>query len=431
MTINSEILFWLSWILIPLIVEIIPSIGSFLLLLFKYHRVKNKKPLSYYPEITIIIPVYNSADTLGKCIKSINDSTYPNELMTIILVDNGSKDNSFEIFQKCQIEYSDLRALNKAIFNSRGKYIINVDSDGRFNEKAIENIVTKFENDNESCCLTGVILTETKEIDETKSFLLRQVRKLEFMEYCQVFLVGRNFHSERNNLFTISGAFSAFRKSVLLQSFLYNTDTICEDAHMTFQIKSQNKKVELCEDAIFYVSPIDDMNKLYTQRQRWQIGELEVFHMFFKKNLRILKIFTNSSLRTLLFDHTFAFPRLIWYFALIALSINNYPLKSILLAAGLIYLLYILTGFLFYINVNMFLNKFENDKKYYRKKILYLFVSPLYNLYTYILRFMGIINSTVRTSSWKTYTFKEELNIIKDIFLKDLHIKKRSETVNE
>ena len=32
---------------------------------------------------------------------------------------------------------------------------------------------------------------------------------------------------------------------------------------------------------------IDDMNKLYTQRQRWQIGELEVFKMFYgKKNMR-------------------------------------------------------------------------------------------------------------------------------------------------
>ena len=30
-----------------------------------------------------------------------------------------------------------------------------------------------------------------------------------------------------------------------------------------------------------------DFNKIYTQRQRWQRGELEVFHMFFKDNMSI------------------------------------------------------------------------------------------------------------------------------------------------
>jgi len=443
MTINSEFLFWIAWIVVPLIVEIIPSIGNFLLLSKKFLKTKFLKTITYYPEITIIIPVYNSADTLKKCIKSINDSTYNSELITIILVDNGSKDRSFEIFKECQKEFTDLnmyyilsnqgksRALNKAIFNSRGKYIINVDSDGRFNKFAIENIVKKFERNIDSYCLTGVILTEAQEIDETKNFFLRQIRKLEFIEYCNAFLAGRNYHSEKNSLFTISGAFSAFRKSALLQSFLYNTDTICEDAHMTFQMRKNNKKIELCEDAIFYVSPIDNMGKLYTQRQRWQIGELEVFNMFYKKRLTILKIFKDPALRTLIFDHTFSFPKLIWYFALIALLIYNYSLKTIFIASIIIYFLYVLVGFLTYINVNMFLSKFKEDKKYYRRKILYLFIFPLYNAFTFILRLIGIVNCTVRGSSWKTYSFKEEMSMVKDIILKDIGVKKEENTYEE
>lgn len=58
-----------------LIVEIIPAIGNFVFLLFKYFKNKHTKDvkLEYYPEITIIIPIYNSETTLHKCIKSIND----------------------------------------------------------------------------------------------------------------------------------------------------------------------------------------------------------------------------------------------------------------------------------------------------------------------------------------------------------------------
>lgn len=437
---NREYIFWLAWIVIPLLVEIVPSIWNFVFLIIKYCKKKsNINHIEYYPDITIIIPIYNSENTLEKCIKSINDSNYDNELITVMLVDNGIQDKSFEIFEKCQLEYSDLsmywmtsnqgksKALNKALFNSHGKYIINIDSDGRLEKDALKNVVLKLENDINLHCVTGVIFTEKDEIESTNNFILKQIRRLEYIEYCQAFLAGRNYNSELNTLYTISGAFSAFKKSTILQTFLYNTDTICEDTHLTFQIKKQKKKVALCEDAIFYVSPIDDLNKLYTQRQRWQIGELEVFHMFFKNKLYLSKLIKDSSFKTILFDHTFAFPRLIWYFALFAMGIMNYSLKNVFFAMVLIYLLYVMSGLLFYINVNMFLKKFKEDKTYYSKKILYLIIYPIYNMFTFIIRFNGIINSITRDSSWKTYTFKEEVNIVKDIMKEDFYLKRKKD----
>lgn len=435
--INSEILFWLAWVLLPLIIEIIPSMLNFIFLVIKYFKRRKTEEPELYPEITIIIPVYNSAATLQRCIESINDSTYDNSLITIFLVDNGSKDNSFSIFEECQMKYADLsmywmvsnqgksKALNKALFSSRGKYIINVDSDGRFEQNAIKNIIKKFECELDVHCLTGVILTERDEIEETEEFFLRQIRRLEYIEYCQAFLAGRNFSSEINGLYTLSGAFSAFRKSTILQTAMYNSDTICEDTHITFQIKSQKKKVELCENAIFYVAPIDDMDKLYTQRQRWQIGELEVFHMFYENKMRMYNIFKDIDFRVILFDHTFAFPRLIWYFALIALSVMNYSFKTILYALILIYALYVITTFLYFLNVFMFLKEFKDDRKYYVRQVLYIFLYPLYNMYTFILRFMGIVNSINRSSSWKTATFNDEKKTFWEIVKKDFRIKKK------
>ena len=75
MLLSSEYMFWLAWIIIPLCVEILPSIGNFIFLLIKYIRKPKRKQFTFHPDITIIIPVYNSAETLRKCIKSINDST--------------------------------------------------------------------------------------------------------------------------------------------------------------------------------------------------------------------------------------------------------------------------------------------------------------------------------------------------------------------
>ena len=113
--------------------------------------------MKIYPEISLIIPVYNSADTLYGCIKSVNDSTYPNDKIRIFLVNNKGQDNSFAVYADCQKKFPDLlmqwlnaeqgksRALNLALYNSDGKYIINLDSDGILEKNALVNLITRFE----------------------------------------------------------------------------------------------------------------------------------------------------------------------------------------------------------------------------------------------------------------------------------------------
>lgn len=255
----NSFLFWAAWIIIPLIMEIIPSMGSVLILIKKKLFPPKYEDPVFWPEITLIIPVYNSENSLQECIRSINDSDYPNEKMRIFLVNNQGKDNSFQVYTKCQELYPDLlmqwlnarqgksRALNLALFNADGKYIIHVDSDGQFEPHAIRNMVRKFECCQNVDCMTGAILTMPEMIEEYRGIFARMLRKMEFMEYAQAFLAGRNYASETNSIYTLSGAFSAFRKSAVLKSQLYNTDTICEDTNITFQMRFlQRIRVEIC-----------------------------------------------------------------------------------------------------------------------------------------------------------------------------------------
>ncbi len=432
----SDIYFWCAWIIIPILFEIIPAVMDSVILLVKRSLLRETKPLSFIPTITLMIPVYNSEKTLYRCLESVARSSYPSDKIEVILVDNGSRDNSFQMFQKAQVDFPDLpmwwisskqgksKALNKAIFNSEGKYIMNIDSDGVLETDALLNAVKKFENNSKIDCMTGVILIEPQLIEKTENFFLHQFRKLEFMEYCQAFLAGRNFESQFNSIYTLSGAFSMFRKSVLLKTYLYNTNTICEDTHLTFQMKTVlHRRVYLCDDAVFMVDPIESVNKFYTQRQRWQIGELEVAHMFMKKKMKnpLLRFFTNPELRLIMMDHTFAFPRMIWYFALFALGCINYKFDSILKAVMLIYLLYVFTCFLYYLNILTFLDKFKDLKRYYAQKLGYLFLMPVFNLFAFFVRFAGIINSITRKASWKTYTLTEEYAMCEETVKQDFH----------
>lgn len=431
----NSFLFWAAWIIIPVMMEIVPSLGSVFVLIKKHIFHKEIIKPAIDPEISLIIPIYNSMDTLEQCIRSIDESDYPDERIRIFLVNNQGQDDSFQVFCDCQQKYPQLqmqwlnakqgksKALNMALFNSEGKYIIHIDSDGLLERSALRNMVYRFEADQTIECMTGVILTDPKQVQAYPPVLPRILRKVEFMEYAQSFLAGRNYSAEINAVYTLSGAFSAFRKSAVLKSQLYNTDTICEDTQITFQMKYlQKTKVGICEDAIFFVDPIEDMNKLYTQRQRWQRGSLEVSHLFLKDKLKARNMLTNVGVRTLLYDHTFAFPRMIWYLALICLLCMNYSFAQIGYSTLFLYGLYVLIGVFYYISTVGFLKNFKEIRKYYAKQWYVIPVLPIFNLMVFFIRFAGVINSINTDSAWKTRNFTQEKESFVQTVAKDFSV---------
>lgn len=431
----NSFLFWAAWIIIPVMMEIVPSLGSVFVLIKKHIFHKEIIKPAIDPEISLIIPIYNSMDTLEQCIRSIDESDYPDERIRIFLVNNQGQDDSFQVFCDCQQKYPQLqmqwlnakqgksKALNMALFNSEGKYIIHIDSDGLLERSALRNMVYRFEADQTIECMTGVILTDPKQVQAYPPVLPRILRKVEFMEYAQAFLAGRNYSAEVNAVYTLSGAFSAFRKSAVLKSQLYNTDTICEDTQITFQMKYlQKTKVGICEDAIFFVNPIEDMDKLYTQRQRWQRGSLEVSHLFLKDKLKARNMLTNVGVRTLLYDHTFAFPRMIWYLALICLLCMNYSFAQIGYSTLFLYGLYVLIGVFYYISTVGFLKNFKEIRKYYAKQWYVIPVLPIFNLMVFFIRFAGVINSINTDSAWKTRNFTQEKESFVQTVAKDFSV---------
>lgn len=431
----NSFLFWAAWIIIPVMMEIVPSLGSVFVLIKKHIFHKEIIKPAIDPEISLIIPIYNSMDTLEQCIRSIDESDYPDERIRIFLVNNQGQDDSFQVFCDCQQKYPQLqmqwlnakqgksKALNMALFNSEGKYIIHIDSDGLLERSALRNMVYRFEADQTIECMTGVILTDPKQVQAYPPVLPRILRKVEFMEYAQAFLAGRNYSAEVNAVYTLSGAFSAFRKSAVLKSQLYNTDTICEDTQITFQMKYlQKTKVGICEDAIFFVDPIEDMNKLYMQRQRWQRGSLEVSHLFLKDKLKARNMLTNVGVRTLLYDHTFAFPRMIWYLALICLLCMNYSFAQIGYSTLFLYGLYVLIGVFYYISTVGFLKNFKEIRKYYAKQWYVIPVLPIFNLMVFFIRFAGVINSINTDSAWKTRNFTQEKESFVQTVAKDFSV---------
>ena len=102
-------------------------------------------------DISVIVPVYNSESTLRKCVDSLLCQSLRN--IEIILVDDGSHDNSYAIMQEYGHKYSNIRILkhevNKGIGKTRndgieaatGRYLTFVDSDDWIEENMLETFL--------------------------------------------------------------------------------------------------------------------------------------------------------------------------------------------------------------------------------------------------------------------------------------------------
>lgn len=116
------------------------------------------------PLISIIIPVYNAGKFLDKCLKSIFLQTLNN--FEVILINDGSEDNSYEIMLKYKQKYKDKIkiisqgnmgisvARNMGISQSKGEYIAFVDSDDFVDPDYLQLLYKNAKKNNAdiSCC---------------------------------------------------------------------------------------------------------------------------------------------------------------------------------------------------------------------------------------------------------------------------------------
>lgn len=109
-------------------------------------------------KISLIIPIYNCAEFLDDCFSSIINQTFPHKHLEVVLVNDGSIDNSAKICKKYAKEFNwifidrkENKGLsytrNEGVANSHGKYIMFLDSDDYLDKKALKNLYDMIEQE--------------------------------------------------------------------------------------------------------------------------------------------------------------------------------------------------------------------------------------------------------------------------------------------
>lgn len=114
--------------------------------------------------ISVIMPVYNAQKHLEETIKSVENSSFSN--YELLLIDDGSTDNSSQICQKYAQKNEKIRyiykenggvasARNKGLEIATGEYVAFLDADDSLSENMLEMMYNAAVNTNADVCMAG------------------------------------------------------------------------------------------------------------------------------------------------------------------------------------------------------------------------------------------------------------------------------------
>lgn len=130
---------------------------------------------------SIIIPVYNAAHTVRRCVESIENNTFKE--IELILIEDGSKDNSAQVCKQLAIEYDNITVLinyqnmgvsytrNRGLEIACGKYTMFVDSDDWIEADYFETFHQAIKQYGEALYLCGFVNHDEKYNKRTEEYI--------------------------------------------------------------------------------------------------------------------------------------------------------------------------------------------------------------------------------------------------------------------
>lgn len=268
------------------------KITSIALFAFLQHM-KNKKSkklavITFQPFVSIIVPAFNEEVTGAKTVENLLLSNYPN--FEIIFVDDGSKDNTYEIVKQAFENEPRVRiftkpnggkaqALNFGISHASGEIMVCIDADTILHPEAISRLIAPFTNE-DVAAVAGNVKVGNK---------INTLTRWQAIEYTTSQNFDRLAFDYLNCITVIPGAIGAFRGEALVEVGGFKTDTLAEDCDLTLRLLRAGYRVRTCNDALSYTEAPETLDMFIKQRFRWSFGIMQSFwkhrHLIFNHRI--------------------------------------------------------------------------------------------------------------------------------------------------
>ena len=272
-------------------------IAFYFLFLFILIYFQNRKDILKVPKITkkhdisVVITCYNEGATIGKAIENLVKNGYSN-LKKIIVVDDCSKDNSYEIIKKYAKKYPGMVMAVQtpkgtgcaAGAKNYGSKFVKTDliafTDGdSFPEKgAIEKAIGFFDEPN-----VGAV-TSTVLVQNRTNLLLR----LQTIEYI-VIKFTRKLLEFIGSIYVTPGPLAIYRRNIFEKIGRFDANNLTEDIEITWRLLYNGYDVKMSVPSKVYSVAPHKFKDWFRQRVRWNKGGVQTMikygGSFFKKGM--------------------------------------------------------------------------------------------------------------------------------------------------
>ncbi len=228
-----------------------------------------------YPSVEVMVPAWNEGTTVHATVESLLALEYPAEKLSVVLVDDGSTDDTWKEMQKYE-GHPRVRifqkenggkhtAVNYGIERSEAEYVSCLDADSFVAPDALKRIMYTFETHPEAMAVAPSII-----IYKPKNFL----QMLQRVEY-NMSLYTKKMLSFLGAIHVTPGPFSVFKREVFLTIGMFRKAHNTEDAEIAFRMQTNHMPIVHSHLAHVYTVAPDTMSKLFRQRLRWIYGFIQ------------------------------------------------------------------------------------------------------------------------------------------------------------
>jgi len=242
------------------------------------------------PQVSVIIPAYNEGALVRQSILSAAGSQYPREKLEILVIDDGSTDDTWSYIESTVAEIEDRvnirafkqprnmgkrAALHSGFRRASGSVFVTMDSDSIFTPDALRNAVTPVVRDSRIGCVAGCV-----EVLNPYASLWTRFLKVTF---ALSFKFVRAYQNEFRGVFCTPGALSVYRADVvrkvadewLNQHFLGLPCMTGEDRAMTNLFLREG-----------YLTAYQQNAKVYAEMPTNYVGMCKMFLRWARSNIR-------------------------------------------------------------------------------------------------------------------------------------------------
>lgn len=239
-------------------------------------------PIDKQPMITIMIPAHNEEimieETIDYLATELNYSNYE-----LLVINDGSTDNTLTILQDLQNKYKKLRVINvlknqgKAHgFNigthfAKGEYILSNDADTIPERDALMKYMNYFINEVD---VNTAAVTANMDV-QNRTSLLGKSQTVEFSSIVGV--IKRSKTAVNDSMYSYSGANTMYKKQFLIDVGGFRQDRSTEDISIAWDHLMFGVTPRFAPNILFHMNVPETLSQLYKQRKRWAQGGTEVW----------------------------------------------------------------------------------------------------------------------------------------------------------